>query len=207
ARLVDEAMGTAVYMEINALHRLLREGGSLSAVTLSADPNAFKRIYDRLKATPAVAAVSLKTAALQNFQDTMGQNLGLITFFNILFASIIAVGVIYNSARISLSERGRDLASLRVLGFTRREISFILLGEMAILTAVSLPAGLALGYGLASWTVKAFENELYRIPLIVAPRTYGIAALTVVLASLASALAVRRRLDHLDLVAVLKTRE
>lgn len=207
ARLVEEFMGTAAYMDLEALHRLLREGGSLSGVTLKADSRSFQSLYDRLKATPAVAAVSLKRAALQNFEETTGQNLGLITFFNILFASIIAIGVIYNSARISLSERGRDLASLRVLGFTRGEISFILLGELAVLTLISLPLGLALGYALASLTVGAFENELYRIPLIVAPRTYGVAALTVVLASLLSGLVVRRRLDHLDLIAVLKTRE
>ncbi len=207
AQLVDEFMGTAIYMEIGALRRLLHEGDSLSGVTLKVDPRSFEELYRRLKATPAVAAVALKRAVLQNFEETIGRNLGLLTFFNILFASIIAIGVIYNSARISLSERGRDLASLRVLGFTRGEISFILLGELALLTAISLPLGLALGRGLAALTVRAYDNELYRLPMIVAPRTYGIAALTVVLASLLSGLVVRRRLDHLDLVAVLKTRE
>jgi len=128
-------------------------------------------------------------------------------FFNVLFSGVIAFGVVYNAARISLSERSRELASLRVLGFTRAEISLILLGELGTILLVAVPAGLLLGYGLAALVVLAFDTELYRIPLVVSPRTFGFAAATTVVAALISALVVRRRLDRLDLVAVLKTRE
>jgi putative ABC transport system permease protein len=128
-------------------------------------------------------------------------------FFNLLFSSVIAFGVVYNAARVSLSERSRELASLRVLGFTRGEISAILLGELAIVTAIAIPVGFLLGYVFAGLLVAAFNTELYRFPLVVTPRTFGFAAVAVLVAATLSGLAVRRRLDHLDLVAVLKTRE
>jgi putative ABC transport system permease protein len=205
--LVEEYMGTTAYMEISALHRLLREGDSLSGAYLQIDAGLEDALYRRLKNTPAVAGVALKRATIENFQETIAQNITLIVFFNVLFSSIIACGVVYNAALISLSERSRELASLRVLGFTRAEISFILLGELALLTAVAVPAGMLLGYVLSALTVQAFDTELYRIPLAIAPKTYAWSALVVGGASALSALAVRRRLDRLDLIAVLKAPE
>jgi putative ABC transport system permease protein len=132
---------------------------------------------------------------------------GTMRAIYVIFASVIAFGVVYNTARISLAERSRELATLRVIGFTRAEISYILLGELAILALVAVPLGLAAGYGLAAWTVTLLDTEMWRIPLLVLPRTYAFAALTIVIATTVSALIVRRRLDRLDLVAVLKTRE
>jgi putative ABC transport system permease protein len=149
----------------------------------------------------------IRQAALASLEETIAENLALFTAFNILFASIIAFGVVYNSARIALSERGRELATLRVLGLTRAEISYILLGELAVLTAVGVPLGLGLGFLLAGAMVQAFETELYRLPLVIESSTYGFAAATVMVAAIVSGLIVRRRLDHLDLVAVLKSRE
>jgi putative ABC transport system permease protein len=128
-------------------------------------------------------------------------------FFNLLFSGVIAGGVVYNAARVSLSERTRELASLRVLGFTRGEISFILLGELAAVTLLAIPVGLLLGYVFAGLLVAAFNTELYRFPLVITARTYAYGASAVLVAATLSGLAVRRRLDHLDLVAVLKTRE
>ncbi len=128
-------------------------------------------------------------------------------FFNVLFAGIIACGVVYNAARMSLSERSRELASLRVIGFTRAEISSILLGELAVLTFVAIPVGLLVGYGLAALVVTLFDTELYSFPLAVATRTYALSALAVLTATALSGLIVRRKLDTLDLVEVLKTRE
>ena len=137
----------------------------------------------------------------------MDDTLGIMIFFSTFFAGVIAFGVVYNAARVSLSERSRELASLRVIGFTRAEISFILLGELAVLTLVAIPLGLVLGYGLAGLVCWAYETELYRFPLVVGARTYAFSAMVVVLASVISGFVVRRRLDRLDLVEVLKTRE
>lgn len=206
AALADEMMGTAVYMEERALHRLMREGDVLSGAFLEVDPDQAEALYARLKLLPAVAGVSLKIAAIDNFRRTVAQNLGVMIFFNVLFAGVIAFGVVYNAARVSLSERSRELASLRVLGFTRGEISRILLGELATVTALAVPLGLVLGYGLAALLLEAVETELYRFPLTVSPRTYAFSAIVVTVAATISGLVVRRRLDHLDLVAVLKTR-
>jgi putative ABC transport system permease protein len=128
-------------------------------------------------------------------------------FFNLMFSAVIAGGVVYNAARVSLSERSRELASLRVLGFTRGEISFILLGELAAVTLMAIPVGLLMGYAFAGLLVAAFNTELYRFPLVVSSRTFAYAATAVLVAATLSGFAVRRRLDHLDLVAVLKTRE
>jgi len=151
--------------------------------------------------------VTITAAARESFRDIMAQNFELITAFNVGFAFVIAFGVVYNAARISLSERSRELASLRVLGFTIAEISLILLGELALLTLLALPLGLLIGWALAKWSLLMLQNELYRIPLIVTPQSGAWAALTVLAASAVSGLVVRRRLDRLDLVAVLKTRE
>jgi putative ABC transport system permease protein len=128
-------------------------------------------------------------------------------FFQILFAGVIAFGVVYNNARIALSERSRELATLRVIGFTRAEISWILLGELAIITLSAIAPGLSLGYLLAGMMTRALDTDMYRIPLVVNHSTFGFAVVVVLTATLLSALVVRRRLDHLDLVEVLKSKE
>jgi len=207
AAIVDEYMGTSAYMEIAALQRFLREGPTMSGAVILTDKGDSRDLYRRLKATPAVAGVSSKRAAIDNFRDTLAQNLNVMIFFNVLFSGVIAFGVVYNAARISLSERSRELASLRVLGFTRAEISQILLGELAMILVMAVPAGLVLGYGLAALVVLGFDTELYRFPLVVSPRTFAFAAAVTIAAAVISGLVVRRQLDRLDLVAVLKTRE
>ncbi len=208
SELVDEFLGTSAYMDLDALHRMMREGQVLSGAFLQVDSSMIDQLYSRFKLTPAVVGVALKNAAIQSFKDTVEANMAIIIFFNQIFSSIIAFGVIYNAARISLSERSWELASLRVMGFTKGEISYILLGEFAVLTAVAIPLGLALGYGLAAFVVATIgSTELYRIPLYVAPATFGMAVAGVVAAAAVSSLVVRRRLDRLDLVGVLKTRE
>jgi putative ABC transport system permease protein len=137
----------------------------------------------------------------------MAQNMNLQIFLNVMFAGIIAFGVIYNSARVSLSERERELASLRVLGFTRAEISLILLGELAAVTVAALPVGALIGFGLGDLIMVIFNNEVYRLSFAVSAATLAWSFLIVMIAALGSGLVVRRRLDRLDLVGVLKTRE
>jgi putative ABC transport system permease protein len=204
---VEEYMGTSAYMRAEALDRMLREGASVSGVRLLVDGASLDRLYARLNATPAVAGSTTTGAALKNFRDTFAQNQYIMIVYNVLFAGIIAFGVVYNAARVSLSERGRELATLRVIGFTRGEISQILLGELAVVTAAAVPIGLAVGYGFAALIVTLVNTELYRFPLVVYPRTYAFAAVCVAVSAALSGLIVRRRLDRLDLVAVLKTRE
>ncbi len=207
AGLVDDTMGLQAYMEIDAVRRLLREGAVVTGAALTLDPAAVDRFYATVKLTPAVAGVALREAMLQNFRETMAESMNLSIFFNVLFASIIAFGVVYNSARISLSERARELASLRVLGFTRAEISLILLGELAVLTLAALPIGAVIGYSLGALVTTGFTNEIYRLSFVASPATFAWSFLIVILAAAVSGLVVRRRLDRLDLVAVLKTRE
>jgi putative ABC transport system permease protein len=154
-----------------------------------------------------VAGTAVRSRVLQSFYDTLAQQMLTFAFFNTLLASTIAVGVVYNTARISLSERSRELASLRVLGYTRGEVSYILLGELAVLVFVSLPLGFGIGYSLAGVLAESAQTELFRVPLVVEPGTYAFAALVVVVATALSALIVRHRVDHLDLVEVLKARE
>ena len=207
AGIVEEYMGTSAYMEIDAVRRLVKEGGTLSGAFLKVDQAHARSLYDKLKQTPMVAGVSLKRSAIESFEKTLAETFYVMIFFNLLFSSVIAFGVVYNAARVSLSERSRELASLRVLGFTRGEISFILLGELAVVILLAIPLGLLLGYAFAGALVAAFNTELYRFPLVITPRTYAYAATAVLVAATVSGLAVRSRLDHLDLVAVLKTRE
>jgi putative ABC transport system permease protein len=138
---VDDALGLQAYMRADALHRLLREGSVVSGASVTLDDASLNAFYSAIKITPAVAGAALTNVMLQNFRDTMAETMNLSIFFNVLFAGVIAFGVVYNSARVSLSERSRELASLRVLGFTRGEISLILLGELGLLTLVALPVG------------------------------------------------------------------
>jgi putative ABC transport system permease protein len=207
ADVVDEFLGTNAYAEIGALRRLMREGETLSGAFLAVDRRAEGALYRRVKSSPRVAGVVLKRASLESFQKTITKNMAMIHTINMIFAAVIAFGVVYNSARISLSERSRELATLRVIGFRRGEISYILLGELGLLVAIAIPAGLLLGYLMAAVIIAALQTELYRIPLMVSPATFARAGVTTFVAAVISAAAVRRRLDRLDLVAVLKTRE
>jgi putative ABC transport system permease protein len=207
AGLVEEYMGLSAYMEIDALRALVRDGHSISGAFLQVDPAQADTLYARLKQVPAVAGVTLKRSAIESFQKTIQDTFYVMIFFNLMFSGVIAGGVVYNAARVSLSERSRELASLRVLGFTRGEISFILLGELALVTLMAIPVGWLMGYVFAGLLVLAFDTELYRFPFVISVRTYAYGATAVLVAATLSGLAVRRRLDHLDLVAVLKTRE
>jgi putative ABC transport system permease protein len=204
---VDDLVGMSAYMEIRALNRLMGEGGSVSGIHLMVDENALPELYATLKKTPAVRSVIVPGALLENFNKTIARTMGTNTAVLIFFACAIAFGVVYNSARIALSERGRELASLRVLGFTEREVTAMLLGEQALLAALAIPLGCALGWGL-SWLITwAIDTELMRLPLNISGRTYARASTIVVAAAFLSALLVVRRLRRLDLIEVLKTRE
>jgi putative ABC transport system permease protein len=205
--LVDEFMGTNAYMRIDALHRLMQEGDSLSGAYLDVDPLAMNRLFSALKSTPAIAGVTLKSAALESFERTLAENIAITRTVTVVFALIIAFGVIYNTSRIALSERARELATLRIIGFSRNDVSYILLGEIAVVTIAALPLSLLLGYGLAAAAVRAYDTEVYRIPLILTARTCVQALTTTIVATLISGALVRRRLNRLDLIAVLKTRE
>ena len=205
--LVDDTMGLSVYMELDALHRLIREADTLSGAVLQIDPSAETILSSRLKRLPAVAGAGFKRAILQSFRETMAANMNLTIAINLIFAGVIAFGVVYNAARVSLSERSHELASLRVLGFTRAEISMILLGELALLTLLALPVGGLLGYALAAALAQSVESEVYRFPLFISRQAVAWSFLGIIVASAISGLLVRRRLDTLDLIAVLKVRE
>ena len=204
---VESYIGLAAYMDMAALNRLMREGPFISAVHVTIDTAELPQLYEAVKNLPMVGGVSLQRAAVENFRATMGENLLTTMTVLVALAGIIAFGVVYNGARIQLSEQGRELASLRVLGFTRAEVSWILLGEFALLTLLALPLGWALGWLMAVAMVEGQATELVRIPLVISRATYGWASVVVLTASLVSALIVRRRVDRLDLIEVLKTRE
>ena len=206
-KVIADFMGTAAYMQEEALHRFLREGNSLSGAYLTVDDRFAEDLYETLKQAPYVAAVVRKQSALDSLNQAMSETIGAVRTINVLFAVIIAFGVVYNAARISLSERGRELATLRVIGFRRGEISYILLGEFAVITACAIPISLGLGYLLAFLSADAMSTEVFRIPFTVSSRTYLFSALITLLATIVSSLIVRRRLDRLDLIGVLKTRE
>jgi putative ABC transport system permease protein len=206
--LVDDFAGVSAYMDLAAANRLMEEGPLVSGAHLAADPSRIDALYAELKRTPRVAAVTIRRAAFDSFRRTIAENLLRMRLFNVAFASVIAFGVVYNAARITLSERSRELATLRVIGFHRSEISAILLGELAAVTLAAVPLGFVLGYALAAFVIHVgFDTELFRIPLVIDRSTYAFAAAVTLAAATVSGLVVRRRLDRLDLVAVLKSRE
>lgn len=206
-RVIDDFMGVNAYMELDALHRLMGETEVLSGVYLTADPKQLDLLYARLKHTPAVAGVALKDAALQSFNETYSAMMGTMRVIYTIFAGLIALGVVYNSARISLAERARELATLRVIGFSRREVSFILLGELFLIAVIAIPLGMLLGQLMVTAIMEATESEAFRFPVVVSMRTLVLAAGTIAAAAWLSAMVVRRRLNRLDLVESLKLRE
>ena len=205
--LFEVYIGTPAYMHIAALNRAMKEGPHVGTVHLLVDRAAEPALFAELKNLPDVSAVTRKRAAIDTFNQTLAETLLVQVTFFIAFGCTLAFGVVYNSMRIALSERGREFATLRVLGFSRAEISYILIGEAGLLILVGLPLGCLAGYGLAWLITSQFDNELFRVPLILTSRTFGWAILIGLVASMVSAFLVRRRLDRLDLIAVLKTRE
>lgn len=205
--LIEDYFGIKGMMGAEALARLMREAPAVNAVNVSLDESRLNDLYVSVKGIPVAAGVALQRASLANFRKSMALNITTMATIYTALAGIIAFGVVYNSARISLSERGRELASLRVLGFTRGETMRILLLELALITLIAQPAGWALGYGLA-WIMKSrLAGELMRVPMIMENFTYALATIIVFVAAVFSALVVARRVNNLDLVAVLKTRE
>ncbi len=207
AGLVKEYLGVAGYMDLAGLNRLMREGPAISGAYLAVNDRDRPELYRRLGEIPRIAGTAIREQEIRNFHQTMEQTMLFFTFIATVFAIIIAFGVIYNSARIALTERSRELASLRVLGFTRAEISYILLGELGLLTLLAIPLGFGVGRGICAVFVQGAQSELYRIPLVIHPSTYAFAATVVLASALLSGLLVRRKLDRLDLIAVLKTRD
>jgi len=205
--LVHELMGLSAYMDLGALHRLIGEDRAISAIAVTIDSSQTRDFYRQLKAMPKVATVSIKAVALKTFQETSARNVLFFTTIVTVLAAAMTVGVVYNSARIALAERGWELASLRVIGCTRHEVSVLLLGELAMEIAVAIPLGLWLGYLLAVALVNLTHSEEFYLPAVIQPHTYAYASGTTVAAGVVSALIVRHRIDHLNLVAVLKTRE
>jgi len=205
--LTKQYLGVSAYMRRDALNALLREDNVVSGAYLAYQDGVERALYSSLHERPRVLGMVAHASAIRSFYDTLGE---FVLFFNMvatLLAATIAFGVVYNSARIALSERGRELASLRVLGFTHGEIAYILLGELVVLTLAAIPLGFLIGTGLCGILVLAFESDLYRLPLVLEPSNYALAASVVVVSAVISGALVWRRLGRLDPVGVLKTRE
>lgn len=207
AAIATSYVGSGARMEIGDLNRLMGEGPVVSGAFLTVDPDSTDALYTRLKEAPAVAGVSLQTMAMQRLDELMDESLGTSIFVFVIFAGLIALGVVYNAVRISYAERQRELASLRVLGFSRGDVSYILLGEVAFLTLLALPVGAAAGTGLAWYMASAMSSDMFRLPFIIAPATFGFAAIVVLAITAASSLLVRRQIDRLDMAEALKTGE
>ncbi len=205
--LVREMMGLNAYMNRPALNRALGEGDLSSGFVLALDAGSEPALLAATRQMPRVAGAFSKATMLRNMEELSARNIRIMSTVLTLFAGVIAVGVVYNNARIALAERTWELASLRVLGFTRAEVSGLLLGELAISIAIALPLGMLLGWGLVHLITGLLKSDQFYFPVVILPRTYAWAAICIVAAGAASALVVRRRIDKLDMVAALKTRE
>lgn len=204
---VTDFAGIGAYMDIRALHRILREGETVNGAYLSIDHLHWDAFMREVKDTPRAAFVMVKRDQLAAFRRTTGKSIGIIRRLYFVLAVIVAFGVVYNSARIALSERTRELATLRVVGFRLSEVRSVLVGELSILVLMALPFGLLFGRGVAMWIMSSFRTETVRLPLVIQSSTYAMAILVVLLAALCSFAIVSRMLRQLDLVSVLKARD
>ncbi|WP_372747409.1 ABC transporter permease [Litorivivens sp.] len=197
----------AIYMRRDKLNELLHEGPVINRVALAIDERYQNDIYRRLKEIPRIAGISIRQSVIASFHDALQRVLVAFTLINAILGTVIAFGVVYNTIRIALAERGRELASLRVLGYTRGEVAYILLGELSLLTLAAIPIGFLLGAALCGFMASMMASDLYRIPLVLSAYTYAFSALVVILSAAASGAIVWWRIRNMDLVAVLKTRE
>ena len=204
---VREMAGMNAWMRLEDLNRLAREGAVVSGAGLRVERAQEAALLERLKEMPAAAVVIVNRTLIDTFRETSARNIMFFTAVLSAFAAVIAVGVVYNNARIQLAERAWELASLRVLGFTRREVSVLLLGELALEIALAIPLGFLAGFGLAALLIALMTHDVMEFPLVIFPATYVYSGAVVVAAGVVSALIVRNRIDNLDLVAVLKSRE
>jgi putative ABC transport system permease protein len=205
--LVQDYVGEAVYMRREVLNRALREGPMVSTAYVTIDDALYEEFFAAMKESPLFQSASLRDLTIKEITRQLEENNIVYTTIILLFAGSICFGVVYNSTRIALSERGRELASLRVLGFTRPEVSFVLLGEVGVLVLLALPVGCVIGYWNAWLLTFMAPADFMRMPLIVSTQSFVSAMLYTVGFAVFSGLIVRRRIDRLDLVAVLKTRE
>lgn len=204
---LDESVGLSIYAPTELIANLEGDLGAVSSVLLDVDPSAAPAIEERLRRSPRVIDVSELSADIQRLRDMNGSIMDIWTLVSISLASSVILGVVYNNARIALSARSRDLASLRVLGFSHSEISRVLIGGLAVEVLLAIPIGLWLGKKWGEQFMRQVDQETFRWAVVIAPRTYALATAVSLLAATAAALWVRRSLDRLDLIAVLKTRE
>jgi putative ABC transport system permease protein len=207
AALSQDFAGTAAFTNLDSLNRQLGEGDRLSGAYLSVAAGSWRDFLAATKKLPQVGGVVIKASIRNSFRKTTAESIGLVQKLYMGFAVVVAFGIVYNSARISLSERQRELATLRVVGFTRREVAGVLVGELVVLTAIAVPLGLAIGSGFATAILRTINTEFVRIPIILSTANYALATLVVSVAALVSSLFASRRLDQLDLVGVLKARD
>lgn len=206
-RTVRDMMGMNAFMRRDDLNALLGDGDLANAFHMAVQRDALVGVLDATQEFPRVAGAFSKSTMLRNMQEISARNILIMSSILTAFAVVIAIGVVYNNARIALAERSWELASLRVLGFTRAEVSLLLLGELALGIAIALPLGMAMGWSLTHAVVTLMRSDQFLFPVVIQPRTYAWASIAVVAAGVASALVVRRRIDRLDMVAALKTRE
>lgn len=204
---IHESMGVNAYATLATANAIVGEGPLVNGAAMAVDPARIDAVYEALRDRPGVAVVQRTDAMFAAFEEMSGELMATMRVIFVLFASAISMGIVYNGARITFSERAHELASLRVLGFTRREVSTILLGELVVVMLLAVPVGWALGWGFVALVIEQAKSDLYRFPLVIEPHSYAMSAIVVLLTGMVAALVVRRRIDHLDLVAVLKTKE
>jgi len=205
--LAQDFAGVAAYMDLQAVNRLLDEGDVISGAGVTVDGARRKEFFRALKGVPRVSWLAIKDSLRANFRETTAASIGLIQSIYMVFATVVAFGVVYNNVRISLAERARELATLRVIGFSQREVGGVLVTELVILALLAVPAGLLLGTGFATFILTRVNTETVRLPLVLTPGNYAFAVLVVILASTLSTVFVLRKLSRLNLVGVLKAPE
>lgn len=204
---VKDYVGVNAYMTNATLSQYRPERLAMEGALLAIDPSREAEVKRALQEIPQVAGVSFRSDIIASFRRTMGETLLVFTFFSILLAGSIAFAVVYNNARIAFAERSRELASLRVLGFTQAEVARILMGEIAFLTVLAIPLGFVLGYVFSYLISLGLQTDIYRVPLILQPATFATAAAVVVVATAVSTWIVIKKLRELDMLSALKAAE
>lgn len=205
--LAHDFSGFAAYMDRRQLNSLMGEGDLASGAHLQLAADHRPVFYGAIERTPQIVGASSRDETVASWRQAMAEAFRVTITFYVGFAAAIAFGVAYNTSRIALSERARDLATLRVLGFGQGECAYILAGELTVLALLAIPLGVLGGQALAHGLVAAYSRDEVRLPAIIGARSYGVSLLAYLSAVVIAGALVARRIWGFDLVAVLKTRD
>ncbi len=203
--LVEEYMGGSGFMELDVLNGVLQEGSTINNALINLRYNSGNFVRD-IEGMAYVQSVREPDDMVKQYNEYMGLMYAYIGVI-ITLSCIMGFAIIYNTTTISIMERKRELASLRIMGFTNKKVSELIFNENTAVSVMGLIVGMPLGRFMGVQMLNYVPEDMMSLPLVIFPKTYVLAAVTVALFVILAQMANMRRISRMDLVEVMKSRE